>query len=89
VKIYPIDGNQNAEQIILMLARFRRETSQEKIAVVLDDAGSHHAKALVQLSEPGQELERIIPLRLPPWAPEHNPTGQGGNAAEGTIANLQ
>jgi transposase len=89
VKIYPIDGNQNAEQIILMLARLQRETSQEKIAVVLDNAGFHHAKALVQLFEPGQELERITPIYLPPYAPEHNPTEHVWNAAKGAIANLQ
>lgn len=89
VKIYPIEGNQNTEQIILMLARLQRETSQEKIAVVLDNAGFHHAKALVQLFEPGQELQRITPIYLPPYAPDHNPTEHVWNAAKGSIANLQ
>ena len=88
-KIYPIDGNQNAEQVILMLARLQRETSRDKIAVVLDNAGFHHAKALVQLFESGQALDRITPIYLPPYAPEHNPTEHIWNAAKGAIANLQ
>ena len=38
MKVYPIEGNQNAEQIILAMARLVRETENEKIAVVLDIA---------------------------------------------------
>ena len=47
MKIYPIEGNQNAEQITLMMDRLARETDEgKKIAVVLDNARFHHAKAL-------------------------------------------
>ena len=46
MKIYPIEGNQNAEQIILAMARLARETENEKIAVVLNNAGFHHTKAV-------------------------------------------
>jgi transposase len=89
MKTYPIDGNQNTEQMILMFSRLQRETPQRNIAVVLDNARFHHAKLLVQLFEPGQELERITPIFLPPYAPDHNPTDHVWNAAKGAIANLQ
>ncbi len=46
MKIYPIEGQQTAEQIQLALERLQRDTVQAKIAVVLDNAGFHHAKAL-------------------------------------------
>lgn len=34
-------------------------------------------------------LERITPIYLPPYAPDHNPTEHVWNAAKGHIANLQ
>ncbi|MFT4165097.1 MAG: IS630 family transposase [Microlunatus sp.] len=89
VKIYPIEGRQNAEQIILMMGRLQRETSTNKIAVVLDNAGFHHAKDLTTLFDGGQALDRITPIYLPPYAPDHNPTEHVWNAAKGHIANLQ
>lgn len=89
MKIYPITGQQNAEQIILMLARLQRETPDKKIAAVLDNASFHHAKALTDLFSPGQVLERITPIFLPPYAPDHNPTEHVWNSAKGHIANLQ
>ena len=89
MKIYPIEGNQNAEQITLAMARLVRETENEKIAVVLDNAGFHHAKAVTELYEPGQELERIKPIYLPPYAPDHNPTEHVWNTAKAHIANIQ
>ena len=89
MKIYPIEGNQNAEQITLAMARLVRETENEKIAVVLDNAGFHHAKAVTDLYEPGQALERIKPIHLPPYAPDHNPTEHVWNAAKAHIANIQ
>jgi transposase len=89
VKIYPITGQQNAEQSILMLSRLQRETPGKKIAAVLDNASFHHAKDLTKLFSPGQELERITPIFLPPYAPDHNPTEHVWNAAKGHISNLQ
>ena len=86
---FPIEGNQNAEQIILAMARLVRETENEKIAVVLDNAGFHHAKAVTDLYELGQALERIKPIYLPPYAPDHNPTEHVWNAAKDHIANIQ
>ena len=75
MKIHPIEGNQHAERITLTMARLARETENEKIAVVLDDAGFHHAKAVTDLYEPGQVLERIKPIHLPPCAPRPQPHG--------------
>ena len=89
VKLYQIEGNQNTEQTILSLDRLQRETETEKIAVVLDNARFHHAKALTALYEPGRLLERIIPVFLPPYAPDHNPVEHVWNAAKSNIANIQ
>ncbi|WP_316667949.1 hypothetical protein [uncultured Propionibacterium sp.] len=56
---HPIEGSRNTEQKILALDRPHRGTHTEKIAVVLDNARSHRAKALTGLYQPGQLLERI------------------------------
>ena len=89
VKPYPTEGNQNTEQTILALERLQRETETEKIAVVLDNARFHHAKALTALHEPGRLLERITPIHLPPYAPDHNPVEHVRNAAKSNIATIQ
>ena len=89
VKLYPIEGNQNTEQTILSLDRLQRETETEKIAVVLDNARFHHAKALTALYEPGRLLERITPVFLPPYAPDHNPVEHVRNTAKNNTANIQ
>ncbi len=84
---YPTEGNQNTWQTILALERLQRETETEKIAVVLDNARFHHAKALTGLYEPGQLLD--TPIYLPPYAPDHNPAEHVWNAAKSNIANIQ
>lgn len=89
MKIYPIDGQQNAEQTTFMLARLQRETPGKMIAVVLDNAKFHHANDLNKLFDPGEALERIMPIFLPPYAPDHNPAEHVWNAGKGHIANLQ
>ncbi|AYW77066.1 IS630 family transposase [Propionibacterium acidifaciens] len=89
VKLYPIEGNQNTEQTILSLDRLQRETETGKIAVVLDNARSHHAKMLAGLYEPGRLLERITPVFLPPYAPDHNPVEHVRNTAKNNTANIQ
>ena len=89
VKLYPIEGNQNTEQIIGALDRLQRETRTEKIAVVPGGARFHHAKMLTGLYEPGRLLERITPVHLPPYAPDHNPVEHVWNTAKNNIANIQ
>lgn len=89
MKIYPITGQQNAEQITFMLDRLQRETPGKKIAIILDNASFHHAKDLSKLFAPGQALEQITPIYLPPYAPDHNPTEHVWNAAKEHIANFQ
>ena len=89
VKLYPIEGNQNTWQTILALERLQRETETGKIAVVLDNARFHHAKALTALYEPGRLLERITPIHPPPYAPDHNPAEHVWNAARNNTANIQ
>ena len=89
VTLYPIEGNRNTWQTILALDRLQRETEAGKIAVVPDNARFHHAKALTGLHEPGRLLERITPIHLPPYAPDHNPVEHVWNAAKSNIANIQ
>ena len=86
---YPTEGNQNTEQTILALERLQRETETEKIAVVLDNARFHHAKALTALHEPGRLLERITPIHPPPYAPDHNPAEHVRNTAKNNTATIQ
>ena len=89
VRLYPIEQNRNTWQTILALDRLQRETEAGKIAVVPDNARFHHAKALTALHEPGRLLERITPIHLPPYAPDHNPVEHVWNAAKSNIANIQ
>ncbi|MBF0697837.1 IS630 family transposase [Actinomyces bowdenii] len=89
MRIYPIEGDQNAEQTTLALAGLARETQNDNIAIVLDNARFHHAKAVTSLYEPGQALERITPIYLPPYAPDHNPTEHVWNTAKDHIADIQ
>ncbi|WP_454932525.1 hypothetical protein, partial [Actinomyces oricola] len=49
----------NTEQIILAMSRLARETDNTKIAVVLDNARFHHAKALKNMLAPGGQLENL------------------------------
>ena len=42
----------------------------KKIAVVLDNARFHHAKALTDLYAPGRAPGRITPIYMPPYAPD-------------------
>ncbi|WP_314711659.1 IS630 family transposase [Propionibacterium acidifaciens] len=89
VKLYPIGGNRDTEQTILALDLLQRETEAGKIAVVLDNARFHHAKMLAGLYGPGQLLERITPVYLPPYAPDHNPVEHVWNAAKNNTTNIQ
>ena len=89
VTLYPIEGNRNTEQTILAPDLLQRETEAEKIAVVLDNARFHHVKALTALYEPGRLLERITPIHLPPYAPDHNPVEHVRNTAKNNIATIQ
>ena len=41
------------------------------------------------LHEPGRLLERITPVCLPPYAPDHNPAEHVWNAAKNNIATIQ
>ena len=86
---YPIEVSRDTWQTILALDRLQRETEAGKIAVVLDDARSHHAKMLAGLYEPGRLLERITPVFLPPYAPDHNPVEHVRNTAKNNTATIQ
>ena len=73
VTLYPTEQNRNTDQTTLAPDLLQRETGTGKIAVVPDNARSHHAKALTGLHEPGRLLERITPTHPPPYAPDHQP----------------
>lgn len=71
------------------LDRSVRETDNEKIAVVLDNVGFHHAKALREQLQPGGRLENLKLIYLPPYEPDHNPVEHGWNTAKSAIVNIQ
>lgn len=86
---YRIDGNQNTGQTILALDRLQRAYPGKEIAIVWDNAGWHTSKELMEWFDPGQQFEDITLIRLPPYAPDHNPTEHVWNQAKGAIANIQ
>ena len=86
---HPTEQNQNTEQTTLALDRLQRETGTGKTAVVPDNARSHHAKMLAGLHEPDRLLERITPIHLPPYAPDHNPAGHVRNTAKNNTTTIQ
>lgn len=81
--------NQNTEPVILAMDWLRRETSNDRIAVVLDNAGFHHAKVLKDMLESDDRLASLELIYLPPHAPNHNPSKHVWNATKGAIANIQ
>jgi hypothetical protein len=89
VQLERIDGQQNTEQTIHVLARLQRAYPDKKIAIVWDNASWHRSKDLRKLFAEGQLFERITTIQLPPYAPEHNPVEHVWNHAKGAIANLQ
>ena len=86
---YPTEQNQNTEQTTLAPDLLQQETGTGKTAVVPDNARPHHAKALTGLHEPGRLLERITPIHLPPYAPDHNPVEHVWNATKNNTATIQ
>ncbi|WP_315334996.1 IS630 family transposase [Propionibacterium acidifaciens] len=86
ITLYPIEGNQNTEQTILAPDLLQRETEAGKIAVVPDNARFHHAKALTDLHEAGQLLERITPIHPPPYAPDHTIRSSTSGTRPGTTS---
>ena len=86
---HPTEQNRNTWQTTLAPDPLQQETGTGKTAVVPDNARSHHAKMLAGLHEPGRLLERIMPIHLPPYAPDHNPVEHVWNAAKNNIVNIQ
>ena len=89
VKLYPIEQNRNTWQTTLAPDPLQQETGTGKTAVVPDNARPHHARALTALYEPGRLLERITPIHLPPYAPDHNPAEHVRNTAKSNTATIQ
>jgi transposase len=89
VHLERIEGQQNAEQMIHVLARFQRAHPDRKLAIVWDNASFHTAKELTDLFKEGELFENIRVIRMPPYAPDHNPVEHVWNQGKGAIANLQ
>jgi transposase len=89
VHLERIEGQQNVEQMIHVLARFQRAHQDAKIAIVWDNASWHTAKDLAKLFKPGQIFDNITLIQMPPYAPDHNPVEHVWNQGKGAIANLQ
>lgn len=89
VHLERIEGQQNTEQTVHVLARLQRTHPDKKIAIVWDNAGWHKSKELRKLFAEGQVFESITTIHLPPYAPEHNPVEHVWNHAKGAIANFQ
>lgn len=90
VEPYPVEGNQNTGQTIPALEQLHRGTGTDRAAVVPGNARFHHARALTDLYEPGQPLERITPCS--PAAVRARPQplpGTSGGAAKNNTANIQ
>ena len=90
MRIYPIEGNQNTEQTVLMTGppptrdrggkEDRRRPGQRQVP-----PRQGPDRPIRPRPGPG----RITPIYLPPYAPDHNPTEHVWNAAKNNIANLQ
>ena len=89
VHLERIDGQQNTEQTIHVLARLQRAHKGSKIAIVWDNASWHTSEQLRELFKKGQVFEQVTRIQLPPYAPEHNPVEHVWNHAKGAIANFQ
>lgn len=89
VHLERIEGQQNAENMIHVLARFQRAHPDTKIAIVWDNAPWHTTKELTDLFKSGQIFENIKRIQLPPYAPDHNPVEHVWNQGKSAIANLQ
>ena len=68
---HPTEQNRDTWQTTLAPDPLQRETEAGKTAVVPDNARFHHAKMLAGLYGPGQLLERITPVYLPPLSLIH------------------
>ena len=90
MRIYPIEGNQNTEQTILMTGPPPTRDRGRK-----EDHGRPGQRQVPPRQGPDRPLRprpgpgRITPIYLPPYAPDHNPTEHVWNAAKNNIANLQ
>jgi hypothetical protein len=71
---------EGAGQTVLTLARLRRAWSGRTFAVVRDDAGRRTSEGLMRWFDEGRQLEDVTLIRLPPYAPEHDPTGASATA---------
>ena len=90
MRIYPVEGNQNTEQTILMTGPPPTRDRGRK-----EDRRRPGQRQVPPRQGPDRPLRprpgpgRITPIYLPPYAPDHNPTEHVWNAAKNNIANLQ
>ncbi|UNX53211.1 IS630 family transposase [Georgenia sp. TF02-10] len=80
---------QNSDTIIEALTAFTAAHPKKKIVIVWDNAAWHRSKALRAHLGPGNLLERIHLIHMPPYAPDHNPIEHVWGEAKTSISNIQ
>ncbi|WP_182482063.1 transposase [Propionibacterium australiense] len=89
MRMYPIEGNQNTEQIILTLEQLQRETPHQPDRCRAGRYPIPLSQGSDRLYQPASFLELITPIFLPPYAPDNNSVEHVWNTAKNNIANIQ
>lgn len=95
--LHEADGNvdlialdrQDSDHLINALTELTLKYPDKRIVIVWDNASWHTSKKLRSHLGPGNPLEHIHLINLPPYAPDHNPIEHVWNEAKHHISNLQ
>lgn len=79
---------QNTATTIPALQNLLAANPNKKVVVIWDNASWHRSQALKDELGPGNSLENLYLIQLPPYAPDHNPIEHVWNAAKGESANI-
>jgi len=87
--LYEMEGMQNSETVLAVLKQFLSDNPDKKICIVWDNAAFHRSKIIKEALGPGNLLERVHLIWMPPYAPDHNPIEKVWGATKQKIANIQ
>lgn len=95
--LHEADGNvdlialdrQDSDHLINALTELTLKYPDKRIVIVWDNASWHTSKKLRTHLSPGNPLEHIHLINLPPYAPDHNPIEHVWNETKHHISNLQ
>lgn len=87
--LYEIEGMQNSESVLKVLKQFLADNPNKKICIVWDNAPFHRSKKIKEALGPGNLLERVHLIWMPPYAPDHNPVEHVWGATKQSISNIQ